>query len=594
MKISIYTKQFLGIAILFLFIHAACDSKQKHNVSLDSSTIKDIDTLLFKCNELGGVDYKVAEMYAHQALKLSLSKTYKRGVGNSYYMLGRLAFYDDDYLKASMLYDSAFFFLEQTNSLKDISKLYYSIAETSGYMNSFEKAMEYCHKAINLNEKLQNKFDMAVCYNLLGNLHQQLGNKNKVMECFSFSLQMAEEVDAKICCANAYSSIGKYYENENQLDSALHYFQLALDLRMKSGSLRRIASSKQHLGNLYITLEKHEEAIKLLTDALEIYSNINEKFGMALIHNSLADLYFSLENYTKTIQHLNKSMSIAQQINSDMLLNKGYNLKSELLVKTGNIDSAFIVLQKSFDLYKNTFSKEKERIIKEMEYSFDAANKEKEIEILAKNNKINKQKLLILTFAIAALFLLIFTAAYLYYSKNKALKQKSLLLQNEKQISKQKIELKEKEKTILEKELQEKNKELAAKALSLMQNNETLQELNRKLEGLEDYMKPDNKSKLHEVMKEVEFHSKSSLWKEFDEAFQNVNNEFNEKLLEACPDLSASEIKIATLLRLNLSTKEIAAITFKSESGIKTARHRLRKKLNLDADENLVTYLLRL
>jgi len=67
-----------------------------------------------------------------------------------------------------------------------------------------------------------------------------------------------------------------------------------------------------------------------------------------------------------------------------------------------------------------------------------------------------------------------------------------------------------------------------------------------------------------------------------------------DKLFEICPNLSATEIKIATLLKLNLSTKEIAAITFKTESSIKTVRHRIRQKLKIGENDNLVAFLLRL
>jgi DNA-binding CsgD family transcriptional regulator len=58
--------------------------------------------------------------------------------------------------------------------------------------------------------------------------------------------------------------------------------------------------------------------------------------------------------------------------------------------------------------------------------------------------------------------------------------------------------------------------------------------------------------------------------------------------------LSATEIKIAALLKLNLTTKEIAAITFKSDGGIKITRYRLRKKLALTSDENLVPFLMKI
>jgi len=51
---------------------------------------------------------------------------------------------------------------------------------------------------------------------------------------------------------------------------------------------------------------------------------------------------------------------------------------------------------------------------------------------------------------------------------------------------------------------------------------------------------------------------------------------------------------VAALLKLNLNTKEIGAITYKSEAGIKSARYRLRQKLGLAKDENLVPFLIQI
>jgi DNA-binding CsgD family transcriptional regulator len=61
------------------------------------------------------------------------------------------------------------------------------------------------------------------------------------------------------------------------------------------------------------------------------------------------------------------------------------------------------------------------------------------------------------------------------------------------------------------------------------------------------------------------------------------------------PDLTPNEKKICAFLRLNMSTKDIAAITHQSVHSLNVARTRLRKKLGIDGtDENLVNFLNRL
>lgn len=66
---------------------------------------------------------------------------------------------------------------------------------------------------------------------------------------------------------------------------------------------------------------------------------------------------------------------------------------------------------------------------------------------------------------------------------------------------------------------------------------------------------------------------------------------FVEKLLEQHADLTHQEIQLCFMLKNKFSTKDIATITFREESSVKVSRSRLRKKLKLNVDENLITYI---
>jgi DNA-binding CsgD family transcriptional regulator len=126
--------------------------------------------------------------------------------------------------------------------------------------------------------------------------------------------------------------------------------------------------------------------------------------------------------------------------------------------------------------------------------------------------------------------------------------------------------------------------------------NDTISSVIRRLEEMElaDGNNIKSKDSIKRIIFELDNHAKNDLWAEFDEIFKNIHSSFYDSLLEICNDLSSTEIKTASLLRLNLTTKEIAAITFKSESSIKTARYRLRKKLGLASDDKLVPFLLKI
>ncbi len=81
-------------------------------------------------------------------------------------------------------------------------------------------------------------------------------------------------------------------------------------------------------------------------------------------------------------------------------------------------------------------------------------------------------------------------------------------------------------------------------------------------------------------------------WEDFKQHFENVHPEFFTNLKLQFPDLSANDLKVAALTRLNLSIKEASNILGISPESTKTARYRLRKKLNLSPETDLFDFLL--
>jgi DNA-binding CsgD family transcriptional regulator len=72
---------------------------------------------------------------------------------------------------------------------------------------------------------------------------------------------------------------------------------------------------------------------------------------------------------------------------------------------------------------------------------------------------------------------------------------------------------------------------------------------------------------------------------------ETVNAEFYARLAARFPLLSKSEKELCALLKLNLSSKDIAAVRQGSINTVNVARHRLKKKLELGADEDLETFI---
>ncbi|MCB0622214.1 MAG: hypothetical protein KDC41_26670, partial [Saprospiraceae bacterium] len=78
---------------------------------------------------------------------------------------------------------------------------------------------------------------------------------------------------------------------------------------------------------------------------------------------------------------------------------------------------------------------------------------------------------------------------------------------------------------------------------------------------------------------------------EFQMNVETVNQDFFHRLNERFPELTSNEKQLCGLIRLNLSTKEIAAIRNITPRSAEMGRYRLRKKLHLQPEEEIQTFL---
>jgi DNA-binding CsgD family transcriptional regulator len=148
----------------------------------------------------------------------------------------------------------------------------------------------------------------------------------------------------------------------------------------------------------------------------------------------------------------------------------------------------------------------------------------------------------------------------------------------------------------LQSDIEHKNTELATSAMHLVQKGELLSKLKSDLSGL--MRKMDNEYAISEIKKMIkvlgEDEKMDEDWEHFSQHFDHVHSNFIKILKEVHPSLSPNEIKLCTYLRMNLSTKEIAQLMNISVRGVEIGRYRLRKKINLPTETNLVEYMISL
>jgi DNA-binding CsgD family transcriptional regulator len=234
------------------------------------------------------------------------------------------------------------------------------------------------------------------------------------------------------------------------------------------------------------------------------------------------------------------------------------------------------------------------------------------LHIKARNSPSNESEAYIYSFTIKppwhqtlwayALYVLLFGIIMFVIFRFQARKHKRRQEAVKKQLTYQhQLELEKTEKELirlknekLEAAIEHKNAELASATMNLVQKKEFILKLKTELQQLQKRTKVgEDNPELKKLIKVLSEEEKSDEeWNIFSQHFDSVFGDFITILKNKFPSLKPHELRLCAYLRMNLNSKEIAPLMSISLRGVEISRYRLRKKLDLTSDVNLVQFLM--
>lgn len=191
-----------------------------------------------------------------------------------------------------------------------------------------------------------------------------------------------------------------------------------------------------------------------------------------------------------------------------------------------------------------------------------------------------------------------------YVSKREAKKTEAFKIEQSQKLEKKEAEFKkEVEKSEneiiklrnekLHTDINHKNSQLASTTMHLVQKSEILIKIKNDLKKLEPEVPAGIRKRVKQITNTIESDIQlDDTWEQFESYFDQVHENFFKRLRQKFPDLTPKDQKLCAYLRMNLTTKEIAPLLNISVRGVEISRYRLRKKLMLDSEVNLVTFIM--
>ncbi len=456
----------------------------------------------------------------------------------------------------------------------------------------FTQAIGYYNEAlahVNLGE---NDTLIVSVNNKLGQVYLAMNNYKAAKEVLEEAFNASELSNDKRGKAISLSFLGAYHEKQGEYLEALKYQQESLLIFEKMNDNIGKATVNENIGSIYEDLTQYDTAHKYFLLSYEVFKGTNSQKEVSVLNN-LGDVYRKKGDYKNAIPFTRKALDLSFTLEDNHLIESAYKDLSKAFALSKDYESAYTFRLLSEDYGQKALIHQNQGQLNALHAAYDNQKKESQIQLLLEQNKLNKanQKLLVIIF-ISSLMLIGFLGL-LFLKKRK---QKLKIEAYKQRMLKAELDKKAIEEEDLQRAVQLKTAALSKYSLQVAQKNKMLARISKDLGQIASRNGFDHKEKIKLIVKDIDFNlNQQSEWVEFNNLFGEVHPSFIQNLSSISEErLSPTELKLGMLLRLNMSSKEIASILRVTPDSVRVARHRLRKKLPINAKKELVNFMLEL
>lgn len=437
-------------------------------------------------------------------------------------------------------------------------------------LGRYPSALEAFELAERLAEACGDPPLLVACIGQKGNLLRVVLGVPPAIEAHMRCLIIAEQLGDRLLLGRSHSVLGTDYIYASELDDARSHLELALSIAREDGFEIEEAKALMDIGGIYAMKEMFDAAIESLEHALAITERLGLRRMEATALHFLAITHGRMYDNAMAIHYFERSLDVREEVGDIIGCGQMIIRIAEVHLVDGNLELAEPMLREGV------------RVVTE------GGNRDQQ---LYGNRKLADAQEELGLFAEAL-------ASYKRYMELKAereslatgramaraeLMARQRIIEREREV----IELKARQ---LERDMEFKSRELATMTLNLAQQSETIASIRKEVLSMKH---AGSAAEVVDLLIERlrQYDNAQQGWDSVEQQFQSIHPGFLKKLSELCPKLTPMELKICALLKLNISSKQIATFLCASVRTVDNHRLHIRQKLELPPDTNLTTYL---
>ncbi len=504
------------------------------------------------------------------------------------------------------------------------------------YEGHLDSAQFVAQEVLEYYQEKKDSLNLGISELYIGQILKEKGVYSEAMAKYVKSLTIFKNLKDQINQANVYAEISTLYAMSNDNEKAIEFGRKAAKIfKGLPNHESKFAYVSLNLANNLSFAHQPDSAIKILNYVIPFYEAENNQY---MLMNALAQLsraQYEKGNISEALETMKKSNAIdpgarfpGQSIYNFQLMGRMYN-------EQGNIDEAIVFFKKSYKLHQvigindelktlledlataytnagqsdsalkyyiafidvtdSLNSVEKETRLNEIKEQYETELREEqlrnnanEILLLEKSNTAKTQRNI--TLIIILMVVLALTISIISRQRNSIRLNKMLATQSKK-THQAELQAQAAEKQQLEEDLNHRKRELANQALLIAEKNELLRSFRNEVEKVGEAEEKANKS-LKRISRKMErAENQQGDWDKFMMLFKDVHPKMLNELSHINADLTHNDLRLLALMKMNFTNKEIADILHITEGGLKKARYRLRKKLQLVAHASIHQYI---
>jgi diguanylate cyclase (GGDEF)-like protein len=283
----------------------------------------------------------------------------------------------------------------RTGSPEALWRFYISLSSVQLTATKFELSLTSALKSIDFAKARpkQSKASLLRSLNQLSNVYATMKNDAQALKVIEEAAVLARELGASKLLSTIYLSQGNVYSSIGKLDVAIEAYQKSLKIGEESGLVGTQATALNNIGDIYLIRKDYAKAEPIERRALAKFQEAGELDGVAMAQCNIGFALMGQGRIKEGIAEVQAGLKFMRESGARTDVELILEELARMYEQAGMYREAVETIRSQQILSKELFQADREKSVATLQAQFDSVQREKQIELLARENSLKDAEL---------------------------------------------------------------------------------------------------------------------------------------------------------------------------------------------------------